>query len=138
MKKICFIVFSIILIFFNGFTSLGYAETHRPQVFLKEIRGSKDEGKQIVEHFCASCHAEKPLISIGAPRVECEADWSPRVKFGSKIIWQHTLEGFNAMPPRGGCFECSDEQLLLAIEALLPKLLKEKILNELRDHKKID
>ena len=36
-------------------------------------------------------------------------------------LFKHTDEGFNAMPARGGCFECSDRQLKLAIAAMLPQ-----------------
>jgi len=40
------------------------------------------------------------------------------------------------MPPRGGCFECTDDQLLLAIITMLPEDAQKTLLNELRDHKK--
>jgi cytochrome c5 len=39
-------------------------------------------------------------------------------------LFQHTDEGLNAMPSRGGCFECSDKQLMLAIRAMLPETTK--------------
>ena len=67
------------------------------------------------------CHAEKPMIALGAPRTGHLKDWEPRMKSGFDKIWSHTIEGFNAMPARGGCFECTDEQLMLAIKALLPR-----------------
>ena len=41
------------------------------------------------------------------------------------------------MPARGGCFECSDEQLALAMVEMLPSKDKKRIFNELKDHKKI-
>ena len=101
------------------------ANSHHPQQFLKGIRGQKDEGALIVAHFCANCHAIKPMISIGAPRVGIDADWQTRVTQGLQMMFKHTDEGFNAMPPRGGCFECNDEQLILAIKAMLsPEMLK--------------
>lgn len=97
------------------------AESHHPQEFLQSIRGSKDEGKQIYTHFCANCHAEKPLIPVGAPRIGETEDWKIRLKQGMGVLFTHTDEGLNAMPPRGGCFECTDKQLLLAITFMLPK-----------------
>jgi len=39
------------------------------------------------------------------------------------------------MPARGGCFECSDEQLVLAILAMLPESAKKSIINELEARK---
>lgn len=99
------------------------ASGHNPQQILDSIRGSKNEGEQIVRHFCASCHAVKPLIELGAPKLNQLADWQSRVKSGRDILLKHTEEGLGAMPARGGCFECSDLQLQLAIEAMLPKSL---------------
>ena len=101
-----------------------YAEnvTHHPQEFLASIQGKPDEGAQIVQHFCANCHAVKPLINLGAPRIGQKADWLNRVNQGLTILFKHTAEGYNAMPPRGGCFECSDEQLKKAIQVMLPAM----------------
>ena len=99
-----------------------YAKVHHPQVFLDQVSGRPDEGVQIVQHYCASCHADNPLISVGAPRMLYSSDWLPRLKQGLEQLFQHTVEGLRMMPPRGGCFECSDEQLHLAIRAMLPSV----------------
>jgi cytochrome c5 len=98
---------------------VSFAASHHPQEFLKRIEGKSDEGQQIVQHFCANCHAENPMIPLGAPRIGSKEDWQPRVKPGLDVLFQHTSEGLNAMPARGGCFECSDHQLLLAIAEML-------------------
>ena len=111
---------SIIIISFILQSAPGWSASHHPQEFLKSISGKKNEGEQIVQHYCANCHAAKPLIQLGAPRMGYEVDWIHRVKPGIDALFKHTDEGFNAMPARGGCFECSDKQLLLAIYALLP------------------
>lgn len=100
-------------------TSVVVAASHHPQEFLAEIAGHDDEGVQIVSHFCATCHAPQPLILLGAPRIGYEKDWQPRLKQGLETLLQHTEEGLGAMPARGGCFECSDEQLVLAIKAMV-------------------
>lgn len=123
--------FSLFLLFTNT-----YAESHHPQEFLKQISGSKDEGKQIYNHFCSNCHNLKPLITLGAPRIGEKGDWENRLKQGFEVLFQHTSEGYNAMPPRGGCFECTDEQLISAIVAMVPNHAKKDLLNELDDYKK--
>lgn len=97
------------------------AASHHPQEFLQSIAGAKDEGEQIVQHYCANCHALKPKIPLGAPRIGQESDWQPRLQQGMVRLFQHTDEGFGAMPARGGCFECTDQQLRLAIAAMMPK-----------------
>lgn len=98
------------------------AESHHPQEFLDKILGQADEGQQIVQHFCVNCHAKKPLIQLGAPRIGQQADWQVRVQQGLQTLFKHTDEGYHAMPPRGGCFECTDSQLLKAIRAMLPPI----------------
>lgn len=97
-----------------------FAASHHPQAFLETVKGTPDEGARIAEHFCQSCHAEKPVIPLGAPRKGIADDWAPRLKLGFDSLFKHANEGLRAMPPRGGCFECTDEQLVLAIKALLP------------------
>ncbi|KTD55896.1 cytochrome c5 [Legionella sainthelensi] len=113
-----FSIYSVILLVFQ---ISAYAESHHPQEFLQSISGAKNEGEQIYNHFCVNCHAIKPLISIGAPRIGENDDWKTRLKQGVNILFKHTNEGLNAMPPRGGCFECTDKQLMLAIQYMLPE-----------------
>lgn len=116
--------FSIYAVFLLMFQLQAYAESHHPQEFLQSISGSKNEGKKIYNHFCVNCHAIKPKIPVGAPRIGLGADWNLRLKQGMKLIFKNTDEGLNAMPPRGGCFECTDKQLLLAIDYMLPPKAK--------------
>jgi cytochrome c5 len=113
--------FSVCLIALLVFQMPAYADSHHPQEFLKSIRGTKNEGEAIYNHFCVNCHAQKPLIPIGAPRIGEKEDWKIRLKQGMNVLFKHTNEGLGAMPPRGGCFECTDEQLKLVIQYMLPK-----------------
>lgn len=109
---------------------------HKPQDFVNKIKGSSDEGRQIVSHFCATCHSEKPLINIGAPAEYDIVDWTSRSKKGIEKVFLNTKEGINAMPARGGCFECSDEQLFMAIIEMLPKSMKKNWIKYLSTLKK--
>lgn len=96
--------------------------SHHPQEFLQKIHNTENEGEQIYQHFCSNCHAPSPVIPLGAPRLNTPEDWKRRLKQGMDKLILHTNEGINAMPPRGGCFECTDEQLKAAILYMLPKL----------------
>lgn len=117
-------------LFFCLLTGLSYSESHRPQSFLKTIQGAPNEGEQIYQHFCVNCHDRQPIITLGAPRILMEDDWKPRVKQGLNELFKHTDEGLNAMPSRGGCFECTDHQLFLAIIYMLPEPLRKLMINE--------
>ena len=106
------------------------AGSHHPQAFLERVAGAPDEGTQIVEHFCSTCHAPNPMIPLGAPKPGVVSDWSARLEQGLELLFKHADEGLRAMPPRGGCFECTEKQLWLAIAALLPVDEQEKILED--------
>lgn len=108
-------VFSAYFLFLLIISGEGYAASHHPEEFLESIRGTKNEGKEIYNHFCVNCHDINPKIPLGAPRVGVKKDWVKRLDQGVGQLFQHTSEGVNAMPPRGGCFECSDEQLRLVL-----------------------
>ena len=98
-----------------------YAAVHHPLAFVNQIKNTANEGQQVVKHYCATCHAKHPLIFLGAPRIGVMDDWQLRLRQGFPTLFDHTAAGYHAMPARGGCFECSDKQLKLAIAALLEK-----------------
>ena len=112
-----------VMLLIGGYCSsfAAYSASHHPEEFLQSIKGKPDEGQQIVVHFCSTCHAEKPMINLGAPRIGHASDWELRLKQGLKVLLAHTAEGYHAMPARGGCFECSDEQLKKAIKEMVTK-----------------
>ncbi|WP_165474723.1 c-type cytochrome [Legionella nagasakiensis] len=124
------------LLLMMNIASITWGSSHHPQDFLKEISGSNNAGEHIVHHFCIHCHDRKPRIPVGAPRIGVTSDWEPRVKRGLDVLFKHTDEGLNAMPARGGCFECSDQQLLEAILVMLPQTMREKFSGTQKDHNK--
>lgn len=113
---------------------LSWSASHHPQDFLKKIANTPQEGEQIAQHYCATCHAKTPLIPLGAPRMGVLKDWQPRLAQNLDLFLEHTNEGFNAMPARGGCFECTDRQLILAIAVMLPEISKKRFLSKLKEH----
>lgn len=125
------IIFTLVLILLQ--INIVCAVSHHPQELLDKIKDKKGEGEQLVNHFCANCHDTKPLIQIGAPRINNYKDWYPRLKQDINLIVLHTNEGYKAMPARGGCFECSDKQLILATLSMLPEKLRQKFLDKLKD-----
>ena len=65
------------------------------------------ELKAIYARSCATCHA---VPATGAPQAGDAAAWAPRLAQGEDALLDHTLNGFNAMPPMGACADCSEEQ----------------------------
>lgn len=94
---------------------------HTPALFVKQITGDPDAGRKIYKEFCVSCHASNPIIDVKAPSIDDKAAWQARRKLGMKKLLETTIQGKGAMPARGGCFECSDEQLRMTIHYMLGK-----------------
>lgn len=96
-------------------------QAHNPEASLKEIQNKPNEGQLILTQYCLNCHAKNPIIPLNAPTIGDKKAWGSRIKQGFEVLFEHTANGFNAMPARGGCFECTDEQLRMSIKALLPQ-----------------
>ena len=52
---------------------------------------------------CALCHISG---EAGAPVVGDEQEWRRRLAKGERAVLEHTLNGFNSMPPLGYCMAC--------------------------------
>lgn len=61
------------------------------------------------EQYCAMCHNTG---MANAPRRDDAAHWTARVaEAGLATIINNAITGVNAMPPRGMCATCTDEQI---------------------------
>lgn len=74
---------------------------------------SSDIGARIFATTCSTCHANGVA---GAPKYHDMNAWRPRLAKGLSTLLEHVKEGYNAMPPRGTCVECTDADLRKAIE----------------------
>jgi cytochrome c5 len=92
---------------------------HSPVSFVKQIQNDPDAGRKIFNEFCATCHNQQPIIDIHAPLIGDKRIWQALSKQGMPVLLKVTVDGRGAMPARGGCFECSDEQLRAAIQYIL-------------------
>ncbi len=65
-------------------------------------------GKDIYDSKCANCHGTGVM---GAPKLGQAADWSGRIAKGEESLFSNAINGFNSMPPKGTCADCSDDEL---------------------------
>ncbi len=73
-------------------------------------------GQAVYDAACTTCHAAGVA---GAPvKGDAEA-WAPRIDKGMETLTNHALNGFNAMPARGACGDCSDEEIIAAVEYMV-------------------
>ena len=69
-------------------------------------------GKQIVQSSCLACHGTGVA---GAPKIGDKDAWAPRIAQGREALLTHAIQGLRAMPPRGACMACTDDELKAAI-----------------------
>ena len=73
-------------------------------------------GKDVYAGFCTTCHSAGVM---GAPKYGTAADWAPRAAKGKETLYTHAIAGFNAMPPKGMCAACSDDEIKGAVDYML-------------------
>jgi len=69
-------------------------------------------GEEIVKSACLACHQAGVA---NAPKIGDKAAWAPRIRIGLKGMLADAIKGINAMPPRGGVADLSDDELARAI-----------------------
>ncbi|MBB2776542.1 UNVERIFIED_ORG: cytochrome c5 [Comamonas terrigena] len=65
---------------------------------------------------CAACHASGVA---GAPKVGDKAAWGARIAQGNDKLLEHVINGLNAMPARGGCSGCSEQDLKTLVDYMI-------------------
>lgn len=75
-----------------------------------------DVGQKIYASKCVICHGTG---LAGSPKFGDPAAWKPHIAKGLPLLLQHVHDGFNAMPPKGTCAECSDADLEAAINYMI-------------------
>ena len=73
-------------------------------------------GQQVYNDTCAGCHGTG---AAGAPKLGDSAAWKARVTAGIESLLQSAINGKNAMPPKGLCMSCSEDDLKAAIEYMV-------------------
>lgn len=70
-------------------------------------------GKEVYQSACTACHG---MGVLGAPKTGDTAAWDARLAKGLDATLKNALNGLNAMPPKGNCMNCSDDEILAAIK----------------------
>jgi cytochrome c5 len=73
-------------------------------------------GEQVYNSNCLACHGTG---AAGAPKTGDAAAWAPRIAAGMDSMLANATSGLNAMPPKGLCMTCSDEELQGAIQYMV-------------------
>lgn len=77
--------------------------------------GGARSGEDVYNASCAACHSTGVA---GAPKFGTQ-EWAERGTKGLDSLLATAISGINAMPPRGTCANCSDDELQAAIEFMV-------------------
>lgn len=75
--------------------------------------------EEVVQNHCTACHQAG---LGGAPKLDDQAAWAPRIAKGVDAMTQTVLSGKGAMPPKGTCGSCDEAALKAAVEVLVAPL----------------
>ena len=83
-------------------------------------QGTENTGKTVFEESCASCHTGgfKAWLS-GSPEIGDMDDWKPFFDKGLSEMTRNVFEGSKRHKAKGGCDECTKEQIKAAIEYIM-------------------
>ncbi|MDN4503098.1 cytochrome c5 family protein [Alteromonadaceae bacterium BrNp21-10] len=76
-------------------------------------------GADVYQTSCFACHGTG---AMNAPKAGDAAAWGPRMEQGIDVMLGHAINGYNAMPPKGTCGNCSDDDIKAAIEHMIDGL----------------
>ena len=80
--------------------------------------GEPRDGATVYSSGCAACHDSG---AAGAPKTGDAGAWAARIDKGMDTLVKHAYEGFNAMPAKGMCADCSEEEIAAAVEYIVDK-----------------
>jgi len=73
-------------------------------------------GKQVYEAVCIACHGSG---AAGAPKFGDKVWVQKEKKEGIKELVKDAIKGEKAMPPKGGCADCTDEEIRAAVKYMI-------------------
>ncbi len=77
--------------------------------------GGARSAEDVVGKFCTACHGTGLLNS---PKVGDTAAWQAHADNAGGLdgLLANAISGINAMPPKGTCADCTDDELMAAIK----------------------
>lgn len=63
--------------------------------------------------YCVACHSTG---AAGAPKLGDAEAWAPRLEKGVDALVKTSISGIGAMPPKGMCNECTEDDFKALIE----------------------
>lgn len=118
MKVLLFTAVILSGLFFNTNNTLNLAT-----VTTTKSISNENTGEKIFKKECASCHTGgfKGFMS-GAPDIDDVEDWAKSLEKGLTVMTKNIFEGTKRHEEKGGCEDCSKEEIKAAIEYILSEI----------------
>ncbi len=78
----------------------------------EEAKVGQRSGEYIYLSVCSSCHSQN---TPGAPQISNKSDWTDRLQKDRKALYESAINGFNGMPEKGFCDDCTDNEVIRAV-----------------------
>jgi cytochrome c5 len=132
MKKL--ISTLLVLLFSQEFLSDSYEDEvrkrlgllkNKPMVTMASDSDASDSvavgrtGEAVYNLGCAACHTAG---LAGAPMLANQAQWEGRLEKGLETLTNNAYNGYNAMPAKGLCMDCSLEEIERSVQYMLDSL----------------
>lgn len=83
--------------------------------FYTDVALANGDGRALYMSICSACHAPENVM-VSSPKAGDTAEWSKRLTKGLEAVTDNAVNGFGAMPPKGGTSDLSREQIRQAIQ----------------------
>ena len=131
MKKYIFCIVTIVLSL--QFYSAPYEDEVRKRLGLlknkpvvamtpsnsEDMVSTARNGEAVYNLGCAACHTAG---LAGAPMFANVSQWQGRVEKGLETLVNNSYNGYNAMPARGLCMDCTREEIQNSVQYMLDAL----------------
>jgi cytochrome c5 len=86
------------------------------QVVVSAVASAVRTGESIYASNCGACHN---VGVAGAPKMGDVAVWIDRLTKGIETVYANAINGIGAMPAKGTCMDCSDDEIIATIDYML-------------------
>lgn len=91
-----------------------------PLTFVMAATAAQANGEDTYNQVCMACHMTG---AAGAPIKDDAEAWAPRLEKGMETLYDHAINGFNAMPAKGGNTSLSEDEIKAAVDYMLDPML---------------
>ena len=92
------------------------ADTAKPVAMQLAQLSENFDVERVYMQSCWACHNSG---AAGAPKVGDAAAWAPRVAKGMDVLLANAIAGINAMPAKGMCFTCTNDDLKALVDYMV-------------------